>query len=147
MNPDWKGEHLIRHVKIEKSQGNGHNFKKPRQKHAPLSTMCAVPECTKLLARENKSGVCRSHMHTAYCGCFFCEKEEAKRRAKLNGRACTAETDGQPIPVTIRGVEFPSMAAAAKNFGVNIAAVSRAKKRGTLDNVGVGAGCYTRTNN
>lgn len=53
-------------------------------------------------------------------------------------------------PVTIRGITYPSQAAAAKVLGVAKATVCAAAKRGTLDKVGLGLsqpGCepaYTR---
>jgi hypothetical protein len=44
------------------------------------------------------------------------------------------------LPVTIRGVEYPSMAAAARAFRLSVDTVDRARKRGTLDRVGLGPG-------
>ena len=41
-------------------------------------------------------------------------------------------------PVTIRGIAYPGMTEAAKAYGVSVAAVYNACKRGTLDNVGTG---------
>ena len=50
-------------------------------------------------------------------------------------------------PVTVRGVTYPSMTAAARALGVTKQAVSRALDKGTLDGVGFGRRCeptYTR---
>jgi hypothetical protein len=43
-----------------------------------------------------------------------------------------------PVRTIIRGVEYPSMAAAARALGVNRVAVWQAAERGTLNRVGFG---------
>ncbi len=43
-----------------------------------------------------------------------------------------------PVRTIIRGVEYPSMAAAARALGVHRSVVWRAAERGTLDRVGFG---------
>jgi len=43
-----------------------------------------------------------------------------------------------PVRTIIRGVEYPSMAAAARALGVNRVAVWQAAERGWLDGVGTG---------
>lgn len=40
-------------------------------------------------------------------------------------------------PLTIRGVEYPSQLAAAKALGISVPAICNAKKRGTLETVGL----------
>lgn len=40
-------------------------------------------------------------------------------------------------PLVIRGVEYPSLSAAAADLGVSIPAVCNARKRGRLDTVGL----------
>lgn len=42
------------------------------------------------------------------------------------------------VPVTIRGVFYPSQSAAAEALGVHPSLISRAYRRGTLDRVGSG---------
>lgn len=42
-------------------------------------------------------------------------------------------------PITIQGISFPSMSAAATHFGVSVAAIYQAKKRQRLNWVGKGA--------
>jgi DNA-binding transcriptional ArsR family regulator len=46
------------------------------------------------------------------------------------------EAHRQAITVTVRGVEYASMAACARHFGISVEAVSCAARRGTLDNIG-----------
>ena len=73
------------------------------------------------------------------------------REMKLNGlvtmtriqrtaiwRAATVENPfhSQAVAITVRGQDFPSMAACARHFGISVEAVSCAAKRGTLDNIG-----------
>lgn len=43
-----------------------------------------------------------------------------------------------PNPVTIRGITYPSMAAAARTFGLNPGTVFKAKEEGRLDHCGLG---------
>lgn len=43
----------------------------------------------------------------------------------------------KPTPLTIRGVEYPSLAAAAKAFGISVAAICIARRRGRLETVGL----------
>jgi hypothetical protein len=43
-----------------------------------------------------------------------------------------------PVPVTIRGVTYPSQSAAAEALGLHPSLISRAYRRGTLDQVGAG---------
>lgn len=40
-------------------------------------------------------------------------------------------------PVTIRGVTYPGIREASRQLGVNVATVSRSRKKGTLDGVGM----------
>jgi hypothetical protein len=47
-------------------------------------------------------------------------------------------------PVTIRGVTYPSIAAASRAFGIERTTVSKAKRYGRLDQVGIGTGKYPR---
>lgn len=47
---------------------------------------------------------------------------------------------GQPVPVRIRGVTYPSQTAAAEALGVNQSTIAGALDRGTIDRVGCGAG-------
>lgn len=42
-----------------------------------------------------------------------------------------------PNPIRIRGVKYPSQTAAAKALGVTCSAIAIAKKRGTLETVGL----------
>lgn len=46
----------------------------------------------------------------------------------------------KPIPVTIRGVTYASMGAAARAFQIDRSAVSHAVRCGTIDNIGLGNG-------
>ena len=48
---------------------------------------------------------------------------------------------GEPVPIRIRGEEYPSESAAARALGVSQSAVHRALERGTLDRVGVCKAC------
>ena len=41
-------------------------------------------------------------------------------------------------PITIRGVEYPSIPLAAKAIGIHKMTIYQAQNRGTLDNVGLG---------
>lgn len=43
---------------------------------------------------------------------------------------------GRPVPITIRGVSYPSLSAASKALGVTATSIWEARKRGTLENVG-----------
>lgn len=43
-----------------------------------------------------------------------------------------------PVPVTIRGVDYPSMTAAAKAFGISVVAIHYARNADRLDTVGLG---------
>lgn len=43
---------------------------------------------------------------------------------------------GTPYPVTIRGVSYPSMSQAAKEFGISVSAIYSAKRDGRLEYVG-----------
>lgn len=56
---------------------------------------------------------------------------------------------GEKIPRTgnltvIRGVTYPSQAAAARALGVNERAIVSALDRGTVDNVGLGRNCHSK---
>ncbi len=43
-----------------------------------------------------------------------------------------------PVPVTVRGVTFPSMSACARHFGISPQAVWDAIERGRADCIGLG---------
>ncbi len=45
---------------------------------------------------------------------------------------------GSSKPVTIRGINYPSLTAAASALGVSVGSVSLAVKRGTEDTIGLG---------
>lgn len=47
-----------------------------------------------------------------------------------------------PTPILIRGIRYPSMAAAARKLGVSSTTVFNALERGTLDRVGLGIPAY-----
>lgn len=47
-----------------------------------------------------------------------------------------------PEPITIRGVEYPSIQEASEKLGVGTMTIYSARKRGTLDKVGLGPGGY-----
>jgi len=43
-----------------------------------------------------------------------------------------------PVPIVIRGVSYPSKAAAARALGITVQAVHDAAMRGRIDNAGLG---------
>ncbi len=47
---------------------------------------------------------------------------------------------GRAVPITIKGVEYPSLSAAAKVLGLSTQRVSEAMSNGTIDTLGVGPG-------
>lgn len=50
----------------------------------------------------------------------------------------------EPVSVTIRGVEYPSLSEAARQLGVSHQTVFMALERGTLDSVGLGRNLHNR---
>lgn len=76
--------------------------------------------------------------------CSSCAKPEARMTRKQEKQEETpkkkwvpARAMKPPKPVTIRGVEYPSMNAAARAFDVNVSHISSAIKHGRLDEVGL----------
>ena len=77
---DWRGEHLIRTVMPDTFQYKVPGkvkipYKKPK---SPVRRTCVVPSCENVLDTRNTSGVCRRHMHGAFCRCGLCARGTGK---------------------------------------------------------------------
>jgi hypothetical protein len=77
-----------------------------------MSDLCAVPGCTRPLARDAYSGVCRDHRHAAgYCRCVQCggtrpSPAVAAMGSRHGERAATPEPAGED-PKPRRGITLP----------------------------------------
>lgn len=96
-----------------------------------LSTATGIPLSTvshMMLRALDEGSVKRTKVERMYIW-EHADAPEAPTPAKPAGE--------QPIPVTVRGVTFPSLRACAKHFGISVQAVHGAVKLGRQDTIGM----------
>lgn len=64
--------------------------------------------------------------------------ELGTRKKRIPNRSGVTNGQWQKKPITIRGIEYPSVLDAANALGVTPSAISKAKLRGYIDSIGLG---------